>query len=72
MNPLSSYRIGWHSGRAPWWRGWRRPWQAEFDPYTFLNARRAVTRKGAERRMMRAVATYEATLTEDGTHGTHS
>jgi hypothetical protein len=55
VNPVTGYRIGWHSHYAKWWRGWHRPWQAEHNAFTFLNARRALTRKGAERRMWRAV-----------------
>lgn len=54
MNPLNAYRIGWHARGKPWWRGWRRPWQCENDAATDLNARRAFTRSGAQRRMYRA------------------
>ena len=54
MNPISGYRIGWHNRHKPLWRGWHRPWQAENDAATDLNARRALTKSGAERRMYRA------------------
>lgn len=48
-----AYRIGWTTNRR-WWHP-HRPWQAEADGYP-LNARRAFTPRGAERKIRRDTA----------------
>lgn len=53
---VTVYRIGWHNRHRPWWRAWRRPWQAESEDVRW--ARRALTSGGAQRKAERDAARW--------------